>query len=67
MKSEEARRLKQITGTTTTISIDPRFLGVCESGSVEVISVATPVPTLAGAMVAARADQNRFIDCSVRF
>jgi hypothetical protein len=41
-----------ITGTTTTISIDPRFLGVCESGSVEVISIATPVPALAGAMVA---------------
>ncbi|RLS54828.1 MAG: hypothetical protein DWH91_10875 [Planctomycetota bacterium] len=35
----------------TTTAIDPRFIAVCEPGSIDVISVTSPFPTLIGAAV----------------
>lgn len=40
-----------ITGPMTTTAIDPRFIAVCEPGSIDVISVTSPFPTLIGAAV----------------
>ena len=39
---------------TTTVPIDPVFLAVCEQGSVEVISVASPSPAVVGASLSGR-------------
>ena len=40
-----------ITGPITTKTIDPRFIEVCEPGSIDVISMASPLPSLIGASV----------------
>ena len=40
-----------ITGATTQAAIDPRFIEVCEPNSIDVISIASPLPVLIGAMV----------------
>lgn len=40
-----------ITGAVTCAAIDPRFIAVCEPGSIDVISVSSPLPALVGALV----------------
>lgn len=40
-----------ITGPITTKTIDPRFIEVCEPGTIDVISVASSLPSLIGAAV----------------
>jgi hypothetical protein len=40
-----------VTGPVTRAAIDPRFTEVCEPGSIDVISVTTPLPALVGATV----------------
>ena len=40
-----------ITGAVTILSIDPMFIEVCEPDSIDVISIASPVPALVGAVV----------------
>ena len=40
-----------VTGPVTRTAIDPRFIEVCEPGSIDVISVTSPLPALVGAAV----------------
>jgi hypothetical protein len=40
-----------VTGPVTRAVIDPRFIEVCEPGSIDVISVTSPLPALLGAAV----------------
>ena len=40
-----------VTGPVTRTVIDPRFIEVCEPGSIDVISVTSPLPALVGAAV----------------
>ena len=40
-----------ITGPTTIASIDPTFIAVCEPDSIDVISIASPLPAVVGALV----------------
>lgn len=50
VRFEDVVRLP-ITGPITTKTIDPRFIEVCEPGSIDVISVTSPLPALIGAVV----------------
>ena len=56
VRFEDVVRVR-ITGPTTTQTIDPRFIEVCEPGSIDAISVASPLPSLIGAVV----DRNRIV------
>jgi hypothetical protein len=40
-----------ITGSITTKTIDPRFIEVCAPGTIDVISVTSPLPSLVGVAV----------------
>lgn len=50
MRFEDVVRIR-ITGPITTTKIDPRFIEVCEPGSINAISVTSPLPSLIGAAV----------------
>ena len=41
-----------VVGPVTTARLDPVFVGVCEPGSLDVISVTTPTPATIGAAIA---------------
>ena len=56
MRFEDVVRIR-ITGPITTKTIDPRFIKVCEPGTIDVISMASPLPSLIGAVV----DRNRIV------
>lgn len=40
-----------VVGPVTTVQLDPVFVGVCEPGSLDVISVASPTPASIGAAI----------------
>ena len=40
-----------VTGSVTTAQLDPVFVGVCEPGSLDVISVTAPTPASVGAAI----------------
>ena len=40
-----------VTGQVKRAAIDPRFIEVCEPGSIDVISVTSPLPALVGAAI----------------
>ena len=50
VRFEDGVRVR-ITGAITTKPIDSRFVEVCEPGTIQVISVASPLPSLIGAAV----------------
>ena len=56
MRFEDVVRIR-ITGPITTKTIDPRFIEVCESDTIDVISVASPLPAVVGATI----ERNRLI------